>query len=376
MTVTISKKITGFAVSKPDTQRPPAAPAPSPTDRRLSLAGPAPGVAQRSLRWPKRPHSDDGFPAWTSGFFAAPGGKFALAISHYANGVTHPFEVWALGREAPPEADVICKILSKVLQTNEPAFIRYYLDALARAIEQPFSIVLPHSGQTVEVGSVGAAIARVIDAHARSIGYFTDERLAAPSSMLAAMTSQREMKSEGRGGLAFYEDLRNPTTGDDFVVFLKEVVDSANGILPFSAWFGGRRVPAESEAILKLISLAMRHRDPAWTAMILRIVRRHTVIEQEFRGPVPRSPKQVMYGSTWAAVAEAILVRYRELGILNEDNQPLRQESLFAPDLEVAPAAPTLRAPTGRLCTHCGEHAVHRRDGCDCCSACGTSRCS
>jgi ribonucleoside-diphosphate reductase alpha chain len=375
MTVTISKKITGFSVKKPTTTTPAALPPARSTDQRLVLNRPTPGVAHRSLRWPKRPHNTNGFPSWTSPFFTAPGGKFAMAISHYVNGVTHPFEVWALGREAPPEADVVCKILSKVMQTNEPAFIRYHLDALSKAIEQPFEIVLPHTGETLKVGSVGAAIAKVVEAHARSLGYFTAERLAAPSSMLDAMTSTREMKTEGRGGFAFYEDIRNPTTGDDFVVFLKELTDHTGATMPFSAWFGGRRVPAESESILKLLSLAMRHRDPAWTTEILGIVRRHTVIEQEFRGPAPRCDKQVMYGSTWAAVAEAILARYRELGILNEENGPVQQESLFAPDPDLALPAPTLRTPAGRLCSNCGEHAVQRRDGCDCCGACGASKC-
>lgn len=387
MAIRIESKITGFSVARKDAESASSTPAPhaapaaseqkdantSGTEQRLTLPE-STGVAERSLRWPKRPASPGGFEAWASDWIRAPRTRFALCVSHYRNGVLHPFEVWVLGGETPREASMICEILSKVMQTNEPGFIAYYLDALAKAQGEPFEVTLPHSGETVRAGSIGAAIARIVKDHASHIGFLTPDRINAPSPMLQAMTSLREPKTSGNGGVAFYEDIRNTTNGDDFPVFLKEGV--VNGrVVPFSAW-AGNNGPRESESILKLVSLAMRHADPKWAAMILRILATSEFKGEEFWGGLPGSEKSRYYGSTWALVAEFILARYRKLGILDHENNPVTQAGLFAEPVATPVATAEPKAATGRYCTACGEHAVRRIDGCDTCMSCSASKCS
>lgn len=383
MPISIEKKIVGYelapkAASTPATTGPVTAITPSHTDidRRIVLK-PAAGVAEASLRWPKRPQSVNGFESWTSGFITAPAGKFALSISIYRNGSVMPFEVFALGVEQPSCSSEICRLLSKVLQTADPAFIAFHLDALKNAVEAPFPLTLPFSGKAIEVGSVGAAIATIVEAYARHIGYLHDGSHTLPSPMLDALASKREPKTEGQGGVCHFEDVLNETTGELFKVVIPEALLENGRVFPYGCWLAGRRAPAESEAMCKLISLFMRHSDPRWTAIALETLRDHRPSRTEnadFWAPVPRTDKRRNYASSWQYIAEVLLARYRQLGILDEHGRPVVQAGLFEhePTLDFVPV---VTAPKGARCPSCGEATLRREAGCDTCHSCSYSRC-
>jgi ribonucleoside-diphosphate reductase alpha chain len=391
--LTIAKKITGFSVLDKDTPKKPPMPEPvsySP-DRRIVLK-PVEGLAERSLRSPKRPdshtvqdahgHLHQGHAAWNSDFIRAPAGKFALSISSYTNGQTRPFEIWILGEEAPTSATEICRILSKVLSVDDPEFLKMHLRALRGAIEEPFEFQLPYTGDWAKAGSVGACIAMVLEAYCKAIGYIDDQPLdPGKSPMLAAMTCLSEPKAIEDGGMAFYKDVKNPSEGVEFVVFIKDaMLEPSGNVFPFSVWFAGERLPAESAALCKLMSLALRHSDPFWPAQILNVLLKHTpnrvTDDGGFWGPVPGSSKRAHYRSTLAYVAAIIRHRLIEVGRLDPEGRPNAQRSLFEL-LEPAPVLPTRHPPQvlGTQCPSCGEMAVQKRDGCDLCLSCDWSKC-
>lgn len=389
----IAKKIKGFSVVTKDAAPKPPMPDTSavPTDRRI-IVKPVEGLAERSLRWHKRPDSHSvpdthgrlhqGHMAWNSDFIRSPAGKFALSISHRTNGTITPFEIWILGEEAPNSAAEICRILSKVLAVGCPEFLKYHLRALKGAIEEPFEFQLPYTGDWAKAGSVGACIALVLEAHCKAIGYIDDKPYdASKSPMLAAMTSLSEPKSMGQGGIAFYEDIKNPTENVEFTMFIKEsVLEPSGQLLPFSVWFAGERLPAESAALCKLVSLACRHSDPFWTVEVLNVLLEHAPNPRKedsgFWAPVPGTQKQAFYRSTLAFVATVIRHRLIEVGRLGPDGKPVGQGTLFEVlDPEPAPPAAESTQVLGTQCPVCSEMAVQKRDGCDVCLSCDFSKC-
>lgn len=381
MSVKIASKIKSFSVLKAGDIE--ATPNPAPpksaetNDRRLVLV-PMDGVVEGSLRFPSRPKSLNGFPAWTTDFIRVDDKqKFALSISHYVNGITHPFEVFAMGQEQPSSAALICQMLSKVLSTNEKAFIKHYLSSLKRARGDAFDLCLPYTGNTVTANSVGSAIALVVEAHAKQIGYFQDDEQDDDSPMLKAMTSPSEQKSRGQGGLASYDDVYNPSTGDDFPVFIKEAwLESEGRTVPISVWFGTEKAPADSDAILKILSLAMRHRDPKWPSLFLRTLRKHVEFGREYGFAAVGDRKPSFYGSTWAYVADIIINRYVQLGILDEHGYPLQQRSLFIVEEPVAITKQAGVLPKGLSCPSCSSTNTSMAGGCLTCMSCSFSKCS
>lgn len=379
MSVKISSKIKAFSVKQPDDANTVVKSDVTQADqeRRLVL-NPVSTVIDATLRFPKRPTSVNGFTAWTSDFITTPAGKFALSISHYINGITHPFEIFALGHEQPESASLICQMLSKVLSTNDKPFIKHYLSSLKRAKGEAFEVVLPYTGETKSVSSVGAAIAQIIEIHAKHIGYFQDDEVIDDSPMLAAMTSTTEQKSRGKGGLASYDDVYNPETKDDFPLFIKEAYIAEEGrTIPISVWAGTAKVPSESDAILKILSLAMRHRDPKWTGLFLRILRKHVVFGKElgFASVGDRKPR--FYGSTWAYVSDLIINRYVQLGILDDEGKSLQQRSLFIveePSSKVLLTEPV--KAVGLTCPACSSTHTSMGGGCLNCLDCSYSKCN
>lgn len=380
MSVKLTSKIKAFSVKQAgDADTVVKSVVPKADQERRLVLNPVNTVVDATLRFPTRPKSIDGFTAWTSDFIKTPdGSKFAVSISHFINGITHPFEIFALGHEQPESASLICQMLSKVLSTNDKPFIAYYLSSLKRAKGESFDIVLPYTGKMITVGSVGSAIAHIIEIHAKHIGYFQDDEVMQISPMLTAMTSTTEQKSRGKGGLASYDDVNNPATGDDFPLFIKEAYIADEGrTIPISVWAGTAKVPAESDAILKILSLAMRHRDPKWTGLFLRILRKHVVFGKElgFAGVGDKKPS--LYGSTWAYVADLIINRYAQLGILDEQGHSLQQRSLFIVEEPILTALHNEpEKAIGLTCPSCSSTHTSMGGGCLSCLSCGFSRCN
>ena len=109
-----------------------------------------------SLRWPSRPDLPGGNPAW-SYLIQHPHGDFSLFVGElpaeagpglglFEQNV--PFEVWVNGAEQPRAIGAMAKTLSMDLRTNDPAWLRLKLDALATvAEERAFEMPFPPNGE-------------------------------------------------------------------------------------------------------------------------------------------------------------------------------------------------------------------------------------
>jgi len=358
----------GAVLIDPSTSSKPADSAPGP-DRHLVLK-PASGLTDGSLRWPKRPSTPDGAPSWTF-TVDAPAGRFGVTVAQYDNGISHPFECWVQGAEAPRGLTAIAKVLSADMRTKDPEWLRTKLDALRKTEASPFFLAGPPNGAPVRIGSSAAALAYLVDYRARAIGYIDGESASNESPMLLAMASRKEPKAYAEGNLSWYVDVVNHGTGDDFMLMVKEAQMEDGTRFPFSVWAAGN-YPREWDGLFKLLSLDMRICDPKWIALKLRGLIDHPEPKGEFWAPLQGTEKQSVFPSTVAYIAHVLLHRYRMLGILDSAGETVRQGGLFAVEVET----PTLgvAATTGRGhkdCTECGGHkTVIRRDGCDHCEAC------
>ncbi|HEU4621417.1 MAG TPA: hypothetical protein VFS42_04260, partial [Burkholderiaceae bacterium] len=92
----------------------------------------------------------------------------------------------------------------------------------------------------------------------------------------------------------------------------------------------------------------------------------------DFMARVPGLPGEggrlQTYPSTVAYLATLILHRYRTLGILDANGQPMNAMGIVAID-QVRPLEPaTLR---GKVCPECGNPTIIKKDGCEYCTSCG-----
>ena len=338
-------------------------------DRRLTLK-PSTDVAKGSLRWPSRPDTPDGVNGWTM-TVNAPHGRFALTVNQYENGIVHPFECWVQGVEAPEGLPATAMVLSRVMRSQDRAWVLKHLDALKRTNGNAFHLRLPGASESITVGSATSAIAHLIEQRCRKLGYFDDETEKAPSPMLEAMTSRREPKTDGDGAQAWCVDIRNDGRGHDFCMFVKEATLPDGTRFPFSVWLAGS-FPREWDGLMKLISIAMRHSDPKWIADVLKSLGDYSEHRGDFWAHLPGTPKQANWPSTIAYIAHLLLARYRTLGILDADHEPVRQGGLFAVEQTAVLALEPAKVGRGHKdCRECfGVRTVVKRDGCEYCEAC------
>ena len=80
---------------------------------------------------------------------------------------------------------------------------------------------------------------------------------------------KKEPKAGPDGTLSWTVDVINHATGDDFVLFLKELVMPDGQRRPYSMWLAGE-YPRVFDGLCKALSLDMRVLDPAWIGMKLR----------------------------------------------------------------------------------------------------------
>ena len=341
-------------------------------DRRLVLK-PAAGLTEGSLRWPHRPEAPDGSPSWTFRV-DTPEARFAVTVPHYENGTNHPFEVWAQGAEVPRVLSAIAKVLSADMRTKDPRWLAEKLHALQKCEGASLMLKMPPAATPKRAGSAAAALAHLVEYRATTLGYLSEDTWNVESPMLLAMASRKEPKAE-QGSLAWYVDIANPATGDDFVLMVKEAVMEDGSRFPFSIWASGT-YPRELDGLLKLLSIDMRISDPAWIAMKLKGLRNFPEAKGEFMAPIPGvADKRQWYSSTVAYIAHVLLARYQAIGMLNDALEPVRQAGLFMIEAASLPIAQQA-APAGRGHKDCGEcggtRTVVKRDGCEHCEACGS----
>ena len=131
----------------------------------------------------------------------------------------------------------------------------------------------------------------------------------------------------------------NHATGDDFVLFLKELVMPDGQRRPYSMWLSGE-YPRVMDGLCKALSLDMRVYDPAWIGMKLRKLLNYGEPNGSFMARTPGSDKAQTYPSTIAYLAQLMIHRYAMLGILTEQGYPVEHAGILAvPPAEQAHSA-------------------------------------
>ena len=340
-------------------------------DRRVRLdSTPQPALA--SLKWPGRPDLAEGNLAWTY-MVEIPERKEAFAIFIGQVGEpAAPFEVWVNGAEQPRGLGAIAKALSMDMRSEDRAWLKMKLDALAKARdEQGFAIAMPPTGDRQWQSGVVACFANIVRFRCEQLGVFR-EFDHQPTPVLNALFSKKEPKAGPLGTMSWTVDVSNANTGDDFVLGVKELHLPDGSRRPYSIWLAGE-YPKVLDGLCKLISLDMRVVDVNWIGLKLKKLLNFGEQNGEFWAAVPGEERSTLYPSTVAYIATLLLHRYKVLGILDDDGRAIQSAGILAlPDAvkviehETAPIK-------GKVCSSCGAAAVIKRDGCDFCTACGTT---
>ncbi|MGN6828210.1 adenosylcobalamin-dependent ribonucleoside-diphosphate reductase [Paucibacter sp. M5-1] len=335
-----------------------------------------------SLRWPSRPELPGGNPAW-SYMIRHPHGDFALFVGELPAegpdaglfGKTLPFEVWINGAEQPRGLAALAKTLSMDLRTNDAAWLRLKLDALATvAEERAFEMPMPPGGDKRLFPGVVAATAAVIRWRCEQLGALQE---GGPTPVIDAMFSREEPRTSTMGTLAWAVDVDNPATGEQFTLTLKEVSlptpEGGHITRPCAMGFSGN-YPKALDGMARLLSLDMRVMDPAWIGMKLRKLLNVGEPLGHFMAPVPTlsgERRQQIWPSTVAYVARLIIHRYAMLGVLDEQGQPLVEMGLLQAPVAKTAVGLSVQPQAGKPCPECGNATMIHKDGCDFCTACG-----
>lgn len=244
-----------------------------------------------------------------------PQGNFAVMIGHYVNGEVHPFEVWINGAEAPRGLGAIAKTLSADMRTYDRAWLSLKLESLVLCDGYPCDVELPPDGDKVRVPGVVSAFARVVQYHVKKIGWLDGE---GDNSLVNAMMFRKEPKTGTEGTLSKTFDVKNPSTGEDFAMFIKELELPDGTCRPYSVWLSGA-YPKDLDGLCKLLSIDMRIADLAWIGMKLRKLLNYKEPLGSFIGKAPGTGAQEKYPSTTAYIARLLLYRYYQLNLLNMD---------------------------------------------------------
>ncbi|MEO7726725.1 MAG: adenosylcobalamin-dependent ribonucleoside-diphosphate reductase [Burkholderiales bacterium] len=339
----------------------------SDTNRRIRLEA-APEAALLSLRWPGRPLLPDGNPAWTY-MVESPFGRFAIFVGHVENAAPYPFEVWINGNEQPRGLGAIAKTLSMDMRALDAKWLRMKLDVLARTGGDAFDCAMPPDGKPLRVPSTVAAFARIVRYRVDKLGALAEA--GGKSPVLNALFATKEPKTGTDGTMSWTVDVYNPSSQDDFVLMLKELVLPNGQRRPYSMWMAGA-YPKALDGLCKLLSLDMRVIDPAWIGMKLRKLLSYDEPLGDFMARVPGAERQENFASTVAYVARLVVHRYAMLGILDERGFPVSDMGVLeVPDDDRKSAAFDYRPVHGKLCKECGNVAVIKKDGCEFCTACG-----
>ena len=321
-----------------------------------------------SLRWPGRPELPNGNPCWTY-VVRHPLGDFAVFIGHIENGRAIPFEVWINGAEQPRALGAIAKTLSMDMRTDDRAWLDMKLSALEKAVgDDAFEMAMPPDGRKVRVPSLVSGFAKLIRYRVNELGAFDGEGTG-KTPVVDALMGTKEPKAGPDGTLSWTVDVVNHATGDDFVLFLKELVMPNGQRRPYSMWLAGE-YPRVLDGLCKALSLDMRVYDPAWIGMKLRKLLNYGEPNGGFMARIPGSNKAQTYASTIAYLAQLMIHRYALLAILTEEGYPVAAAGILdVPEAEQAKL--TYRTLPGKKCPECGNRAMIRKDGCDFCTDCG-----
>jgi ribonucleoside-diphosphate reductase alpha chain len=336
-------------------------------DRRVRLER-LPDFTLNSVRWPTRPQLAAGNPAWTFLVRHPRGAKFAVFIGHIDGGdAPYPFEVWVTG-EPPRGLAPLAKSLSHDMYSSDRAWLELKLRALMRTSgDDAFALAMPPDGELVQVPSIVSAFARLVRYRCQTLGAFETTEA---SPVKDALISPKEPKTGPDGTLSWTVDIENPATGDDCVLFLKELVLPDGQRRPYSVWLSGE-YPRVLDGLCKSLSFDMRVVDTAWIARKLRKLLDFEEPQGDFLAPAPGSRRPQRYTSTVAYMASLMIHRYQTLGLLDRAGHPLRSLGIVATPQRSGSQENASSAAIGAPCPECGALAVIRVEGCKRCRACG-----
>ena len=336
-------------------------------DRKLHIAE-TPEVALATLRWAHRPMRAEGTPSITY-LIDNPEHRFAVFVSHMENGNNHPFEVWVNGEQTPRGLAALAKNLSMDMRSEDREWLRIKLTSLSKTPTVAFQMTMPSGTIETVPGSV-SALARLVKHRCQELGVF-DEAEQQPSPLVDAMFSRKEPKSGVDGTLSWTVDVKNPGTGDDFAMFVKECVLPDGSHRPYSVWLSGA-YPLEFNGLTKSLSLDMRVLDPAWIGKKLRGLKDLKEPQGDFFARTPGSEKQTLQPGTVAYIARLLIHRCTMLGILDAQGYPINGLGMLGESKGSTADEKIVNLPlAGKVCEECSVRAVIKRDGCDFCTACG-----
>lgn len=339
-------------------------------DRRLALDK-VPQPALASLRWNKRPQLATGNPSWTYMVNRPDGQDFAVVVGHVegeSGSKPQMLEVWINGSEAPRGLGAIAKSLSMDMRSADTRWLKAKLESLQRtAGEDAFDMPCPFEGEIKRMPSSVAAMAYVVHARCVQLGVFDEE---GASPIFDALMSPREPKTTPQGTMSWCVDVVNPSTEDDFTIFIKELQMPDGTRRPYSVWLSGN-YPRTLDGLCKSLSFDLRVVDPAWGGAKLRQIASYCEARGDFFAKVPGSDKSESQPSTVAYVAKLILHRLAMLGVLDKDGHPIQQLGYFHQEGAVAEGK-GVKAMSGlKACPECALYTIVKRDGCEFCTACG-----
>lgn len=334
-------------------------------DRKIRISE-TPEVALASLRWSHRPKLTSGNPGVTY-MIETDQSRFALFIGHIENGSQQPFEVWVNGAEQPRGLTALAKNLSMDMRSEDHEWLKIKLDSLSKTSGTPFRLAMPPNGAEIPVPGNVAAMARLVRYRCDELGLFTNQQRDTP--LADAMFSRKEPKSGTEGTLSWTVDVNNPTTGDDFAMFVKECVLPDGTHRPYSVWLSGI-YPLDFNGLTKSLSLDMRVLDPSWIGKKLRGLKNLPEARGDFFARKPGSNKQESVPSTVGYIARLLIHRYQMLGILDNEGFPLNSMGMMQSDDEPLNQEQA-QVISAKGCPECGTSALIRRDGCEFCTACG-----
>lgn len=338
-------------------------------DRRITL-NTAPSPALASLKWPHRPRLKDGNPSWTY-MVEGDAGDFAVVVGHVENGHTVPFECWVNATEEQRGLGAIAKTLSMDMRCRDRAWLSAKLDALSHTNgDKRYAFEL--GDKSLHASSAAAALGQVVKYRVAQLEAQSEHKDES-TPVMDALFARKEPKSGTDGTMSWSVDVLNPQTGDDFVLFVKELVLPNGKRRPYSVWLAGS-YPSELDGLCKMLSLDMRVIDPAWIGMKLRKLLSYAEPQADFFARMPGSDKSQSWPSTEAYMARLLIHRYAMLGVLTEEGVPVEEMGVMVPeqaDLFEYPISVTMKPIAGKSCPECGNHALIKKDGCEFCTACG-----
>jgi ribonucleoside-diphosphate reductase alpha chain len=269
-----------------------------------------------SLRWPDRPVLPEGNPCWTYMVENGPV-QYAVAVGHVENGRSHPFEVWVLANEQPRCLGATAKTLSADMRTQDRAWLKMKLDALA-AVTDSLGIELQLGLTMQQTSSNSAALARVVQYRLDQLGVANPEAGEA-TPLVDAMFAMKD--SDLDDTLSWNANIKNPTTGDDFTVFMPEVeVDGVHR--PIAVRLSGR-YPRDLDGLAALLTLDMAVVDVAWIGMKLRKLLDYEEPMGSFFAKNPGTGVSERFPSIVAYMTHRIIHRFATLGLLTQAGYPV-----------------------------------------------------